>query len=331
MDLITLRRSAAELVAAAVFELLPDVELLGGGDTPTGFLCDLYFPHPIQPDTLNLIEERMRQIVREARPMRTLEMAAFSAHEFLKKEGHSRRAEELEGEEGLVELVEIGPFHNLSQGPHVKNSAELGAFKLDSIQKLDDSEVRITGCIYPSKQELKQFLKKLQTYTDPKDLGELTGLWREVAGDRVWLEKGLRLKKSLIDFLRKKILVGAIEVSGGHHDQIAQKMGVLRVGEVLDDEVQLSSFPREPESEINSLLQLVEKTLIILGFNYSLNRAGSSAFEVEDGLGRKWAVATVLASGKKGILIRLPIERNLSLLLERYSDPKQLMERLERL
>ncbi len=330
MDLTSLRRSAAELVAAAAFELFPGVELLGGGDAPTGFLCDLHFPHPLQPNTLTLIEERMRQIVREARPMRTLEMAAFSASEFLKKEGHHKRAEELEGEKGLVELVEIGSFHNLSQGPHVKNSAELGAFKLDRIERLDDSEIRLTGCVYPSKQELKLFLKKLQTYMDPETLGELVGLWREVEGTRVWLEKGLRLKQCWINFLKRKILIGALEVAGGHHDLIAQKMGVLRVGEVLDDEVQLSSFPREPESELNSLLQLVEKTLIMLGFNCNLNRAGSIEFEVEDGLGRKWAAATANKT-KKGLVLRVSIERNLFLLLERYSDPKQLMERLEQL
>jgi hypothetical protein len=338
MDLICLRRSAAELAAAAVFELYPNVELLGGADTPTGFLCDLHFPHPVHPDTLKLIEEKMRQIVREARPVKTLEMHIVSAKEFLKKEGHLRRIEELEEEEGeLVELIQIGSFHNLSPGPHVKNSAELGAFKMDPIEILGDSEIRLTGYVYPSKQELKDFLKRLQTYVDPIDLGEWVGLWKEIKGTRVWLDKGIALRKTLLSFLKKKLWVGAIEVSGGHHEIIAQKMGVLRVGEIEEEDLILNSFPKEPTSELNSLLQLVEKTLIILGFKFAWNRAAlitpstPAIFEVEDGLGRKWPVVTVEADGKKAISVRVPIEINLSLLLERYSDPKQLMERLEQL
>ena len=73
-------------------------------------------------------------------------------------------------------MIEIGPFHDLSPGPHLKNTAELAAFKI-SLETLPDQVFRITGWCHESKEELKHFLKKLDQYIDPQQLGEQMGLW----------------------------------------------------------------------------------------------------------------------------------------------------------
>ncbi len=70
----------------------------------------------------------MRQIVREKRPIETVEMVPFSARELFKSQGRMSQADELEEIEGLVELVQIGAFTNISPGPHLNKYRRIGRF-----------------------------------------------------------------------------------------------------------------------------------------------------------------------------------------------------------
>lgn len=308
-----LRRTAAEIAAAAVYELYPDVELWGGGDTSTGFFYDFFSSNPVQEP---IIEEKMRQIVREKRPIRTLEMVAFSAGELLKKEGHIVRAEALE--EGLVDLIQIGSFHDLCPGPHLKNTAELAAFKIE-MESLPEGGTRIVGHCHTSKDELKQFLKKLGSYTDHPLRGEKLGLWK----GPIWLPLGLKMRQKLIDFLRREWFDGALEISGpddGDRLAMHRSLGKEKVAEVYGTGIQVSFFGK-PEQEVISSLQSIGKTLTILGFDHSSVPVGrGSDFVVEDELGRKWPVVQVKKVSRKGtvdVYFTVDIERVLALLLEK--------------
>ena len=66
-----------------------------------GFVYEFQAEFPLPPESERLIEEKMRQIIREQREIRILEMVPFSARELLLKEGHFIRAEQLSGD-GLV-------------------------------------------------------------------------------------------------------------------------------------------------------------------------------------------------------------------------------------
>lgn len=312
-----MRRTAAEIAAAAVYEIYPNVELWGGGITSTGFFYDFYFPHPIHA---HLIEERMRQIVKEKRPIRTLEMVAFSAGELLKKEGHTARAEELE--EGLVEIIQIGSFHDLSPGPHLKNTAELAAFKI-SVEALPEKGMRVVGCCHTSKDELKQFLKKVDNYTEPQLRGEKMGLWK----GEIWLPQGLKRRQQLIHFLKEQWFDGALEISGpleGDRSAMHRSLGKPKVAEVLPREkgIQVSFFGK-PEQEVISSLQSIGKTLTILGFDHSTESLGRGTdFLVEDELGRKWPVVQVKRISRNGspavdFYFIAEVEQILALLLEK--------------
>jgi hypothetical protein len=304
MEPSVLRRTAAEIAAAALVEVYPNVTLLGGGETPLGFAYEFECPHPVQ---LNVLEERMRQIVREKRPIRTLEMVAFSASELLKKEGHCGR----EVGEGLVEVIQIGSFHDLSEGPHLKNTAELAAFKIEL------EEGRIVGWCASSKEELKKFLKKLSQYTEPEKIGEKMGLWK---GD-VWLVKGIEFREKLIRFLKKEWFSQVVEVSsppGGDPLEFHRKLGKGKVGEVWADPergqwVLQISFFKPGKEEMISCLQSIGKTLTILGFEPT---SLSTGFEVEDELGRKWPLVQV-KKGKGDQVVVVEIEKIISLLLEK--------------
>ncbi len=306
-ELEVLRRTAAEIAAAAVYELYPNVELLGGFATDTGFLYEFVFPHPIHQ---HLIEEKMRQIVREKRPIRTLEMVPFSASELLRAQGDRDRAESI-GMEGLVEVVRIGSFHDLSPGPHLKNTAELHAFKI-KLESLGEKRMRLTGWCHRSKEELKQFLKQLDRYIEPYQMGESMGLWKE----DVWLAAGLKLKEKLIQFLRKEWFEGAHEISGPpsddpfelHRKQKQPKVAEIWSGGHRKTHIQVSFF-----MEMKSCLHLIAKTLTILGFDHALSPAG---FTVVDGLERNQVLVRVEKRGNDETIIAY-VERILELMLEK--------------
>lgn len=300
MDLLALRRTAAEIAAAAVYELYPDVHLLGGGDTPTGFFYEFYFPHPIH---VHIIEEKIKQIVREKRPIRTLDMVAFSAAELLKSQGHLTRSEELSMVEGLVELIQIGNFHDLCPGPHLKNTAELAAFKIVA-EPLPENGMRINGWCEKSKIELKQFLKRLDEYNEPDRLGEQMGLWK----GEIWLPPGLKMRRELIQFLKKMWFAGATEVSGpetADRMELHRSLGLPKVAEIWTSGVQEThmqiSFFGQAEGEFISLLQLIGKTLTILGFDHSIVPIGRETdYLVVDGLGRSHPLVHVKRVSRKG-------------------------------
>jgi len=286
MDLSILRRTAAEITAAAVFELFPDIELWGGDETPTGFFYDFYFPHPVNPDTLPLIEEKIRQIIRERREIRTLEMVSFSAKELLKAKGNGRFEELDIQEKGLIELIQIGAFHDLCAGPHLKNTAEAAAIKLLAIEPLEEKGIRITGSAHISKQALKDFLKKVKEYEEhrPSKVGEKMGLWKMLSDkEKVYLPKGIEVRRRVLEVLKKQFFKGATEVSfEGRGERISKHLEIAKpdtcLAEVWISEVdgreelkiQISSFRGERDSlreDLNSCLQSIGKTLIILGFH----------------------------------------------------------------
>ncbi len=319
MELARLRRTAAEIAAAAVYELYPDVELLGGEETSTGFFYDFTVPHPIQ---IEVVEERMRQIVREKRPIRTLEMVSFSAAELLKKEGRLARIEELG--EGLVQLIQIGTFYDLSSGPHLKNTAELAAFKI-SLEPLSKKRFRINGWCHSSKDELKHYLKKLAHYHEPQLIGEERGLWK----GKVWLSEGLRLRQKLINFLKKEWFENAFEVAGTEESErtaFHKALGRPKVAEISLAEMKLQvSFFQKTEEEWISFLHSIAKTLTILGFDHSIQthlNGQEIEYVIEDGIDRSHSVVLMKKiSGKKSLskdyMLAADIEKIFHLLLEK--------------
>ncbi len=308
MNLSALRRTAAEILAAAVFETFPQIELLGGGEDSVGFFYDFYFPHPTHPELLVSIEEKMRQIIREMRPVKTLEMVPFSAKELLKKEGHLHRLEDWEEWEGLVELIQIHSFTDLCPGPHLKNTAEAGAFKLLTIESLGDGQIRIEGVAHFSKKDLKELLKKLHTYAERKHqkIGEERGLWALLDEALIWRKKGLVVKEQLIQFLKERLFAGSEEVScppemeiaAGHLAlartlgrwpvQVAEvgrgeggsgECGLLDSSEETQIQIHFYSNSKQIEKGEISLLQSIRETFTILGFDYRLRLSGRKRTE----------------------------------------------------
>jgi hypothetical protein len=297
LNLLALNHTAAEIAAAAFSETFPGVELLGGRRTSVGFSFDFRCNTPLPSEVEILLEERMRQIIREDRRVRVLEMVPFSARELLLKEGHLARAEAATEAEGLVEIVQIGSYHNLGPGPHLSSTSQMGAFKLWPLEKQGEL-IRLSGCVFPSKDELKQFLKKLREYPSisHERLGLKKSLWRPLDGQLVWLPAGLQLRDGIVETIRAHLFQGALEVSlscPSYRKESHAKIA-LDVAEIWTEatppwdpevglfagigglQIQRSSYAQKGNWReiVISSLQLTEETVNILGFKQSCRLGG---------------------------------------------------------
>ncbi len=330
----TLRCTAAALAAAALFEVLPGSHLLGGGPTPTGFFYQVNSLISPVPETLQMLEERMRQIVRERRPLRALEMVAASAQGLFSKQGHLAALEALQecSSKELLSVIQIGEFYDLLEGPFCSSLQELAAFKLLSLEKVGDQEYRLEGCVAPSKDELKALLRRRAKYAEENHrmLGEELGLWE---GNFVWRKRGLRVKRALLAHLTQRCIGEEIALSDAqqpihftHWSYSDRTVALSEDSGLLAEECQ-STIEQKIESgsraDANSLLQTAHELLTMLGFHPEV-REGQLL--VEDGLGRLHEAATVVVS-QGAVKATMGLERILALLLERSAGnlPKWLI------
>lgn len=246
-------------------------------------------------------------------------MVPFSASELLLSQNQPSRADVLPDED-LVQMVQIGTFHNFSPGAHLKNAAELAAFKIKA-EPLPEKRMRITGWCHRSKDELKQYLKQLDNYIEPSRIGEMHGFWK---GD-VWYAPGLKAREKLIQFLKQHLFEGAFEIAcpaGVDSFAVHKQQKRPKVAEVVSGEktqIRISFFGLSDE-EKKSSLQLIGKTLIILGFDHSIS---SSGFFTLDGIGRSCLLAAVDQRGNDlqitahvETILEQMLEKNLMVVLE---------------
>ncbi len=293
MNLQKIRRTAAEILAAAVYETFPEVKLLGGSQTHSGFYYDFYFPHEIHPELHLQIEEKMRQIVREKREIRDLEMVGVSAKAFLKSRGHFERAKQVDGNH-LFPILQMGSFADLSSGAHLKNTAELNYFKLFPPILLEGKAIRLMGSAFDEKEKLKEFLKKWNHYSKKRHEkeGETRHFWLEAQEGMVWLPEGLKALRNLLEVFKGNLPPGSCEVRTPLGIDLAQMhknlLADLRMETIFEirseekvfegvEEVGLLDPCERSElwiatslKNVISSLQSIGKTLTILGFSYGI-------------------------------------------------------------
>ena len=376
----TIRRTAVAVAAAAISEIMPGSELLGGGETSTGFFYQFFYSHPLPPEINKMLEERMRQLIREDRPIREMDMVACSAAELFRKEGHSAAVNTLEDAEPkeLVSVLKLGNFYDLQSGPFCPSIREIGAFKITGWKFLGDGEYRIEGCAYRSKEELKLFLRKLSKYEDQNHIarGSQLQYWQNSSDGLLWLPLGLKARREVIKKIVDVLCASSKEVRGtekavsryemqGSIWQLVERVadpegdcGLLEEGCQSYVEQTIYCSEQDLKDRLSSLLQLIHKTLIILGFPSSiglrgrrlggkglklleqaLSAAGLQAnfkaderdalrleWTVEDGLGRHHPVMELRLEPR--LAWKASIERILALLLEQ-TEPKSRTFELE--
>lgn len=206
--------STSHIMAQAVQELFPGVKLAIGPPIEDGFYYDFDVSKPFEPDDLERIEKKMDEIVRQNHPFVRKEISKTEALELFKQKGESYKVEilsELEVDE--VTLYQNNDFVDLCRGPHVPATGIIKSFKLLKVagaywrgSEKNPMLQRIYGISFPSKNELDEYLKRMEEMKkrDHRVLGkelELFSITDEVGpGLVLWHPKGAQIRRIIEDF-----------------------------------------------------------------------------------------------------------------------------------
>ncbi len=254
-----LRHDAAHVMAEAVKELWPEVQVTIGPAIEDGFYYDFARETPFTPEDLERIEERMRAIVDRDEPVVREVWDRDAAIAFFREAGEAYKAEIIagipEGEE--ITLYRQGAFIDLCRGPHLPSTGRLGkAFKLTKLAgaywRGDASREqlqRIYGTAWADEKQLKAYLHRLEEAErrDHRRLGREMGLFHlqeEAAGSVFWHDKGWRLYRICQDYVRMRLeRAGYIEVNtpqlvdrslwekSGHWEKFREHMFTTETGD----------------------------------------------------------------------------------------------------
>ena len=166
-----MRHTLSHVLAAAVKELYPTTTFGVGPTVENGFYYDMDFGgKKISEGDLEKIEKKMGEIVGKKLEMKRRVVSRKEALEWAKKNGQKYKKELIEelpeGEEiSFYDLGEV--FEDLCRGPHVKNTSEIGAFKLTKVAgaywKGDEKRemlTRIYGVAFATQKELDEYLAR---------------------------------------------------------------------------------------------------------------------------------------------------------------------------
>ena len=166
-----MRHTLSHVMAAAIRELYQDVKFGIGPAIETGFYYDIDFGTTKVTETdLTRIEKKMREIIKKKLPMTYRETSREEALEWAKDNKQDLKVElinELPKDE-KISFYDLGDiFTDLCKGPHVENTSEVGAFKLEKVAgaywRGDEKRqmlTRIYGLAFETKEELEEYEKK---------------------------------------------------------------------------------------------------------------------------------------------------------------------------
>ncbi|MDH5188180.1 MAG: threonine--tRNA ligase [Rhodospirillaceae bacterium] len=227
LDLI--RHDAAHIMAEAVQELYPDVQVTIGPSIENGFYYDFARSDPFTPDDLVVIEKRMHEIVKRDEKIVRSVRPRDEAIEFFKDKGEHYKAQLIEsipaGED--VSLYSQGDFIDLCRGPHLPSTGRLGkAFKLTKLagaywrgDSKNEMLQRIYGTAWANEKQLSEYLHMVEEAEkrDHRRLGremELFHLQEEAQGSVFWHPKGWTMYRILQNYIRTKLEnTGYVEVN----------------------------------------------------------------------------------------------------------------------
>jgi threonyl-tRNA synthetase len=225
-----LRHDAAHVMAEAVKELYPETQVTFGPATETGFYYDFARATPFTPEDLEMIEARMREIVRRDEKITREIWDRDAAIALFRALGEAYKAEYIgeipEDEE--ISLYRQGDFVDLCAGPHLPSTGYLGqGFKLMNVagaywrgDPRNAQLQRVYGTAWASQKDLDQYLFQLEEAErrDHRRLGrelDLFHIGEEAVGSVFWHPKGWTLFRTIENYIRMRLdAAGYFEVKG---------------------------------------------------------------------------------------------------------------------
>lgn len=241
-NLHAMRHSLAHIAAAAVKQLWPEAKFGVGPVVENGFYYDIDLgTQTISEDDFPNIEKQMQKIIAQHQTFEHFTMPIDQAitwaqenHQPYKEEllndlkrSGTTVAKDLDADElGTIAVGEAavdevsfyknGDFTDLCRGPHVGNTAEVGAFKLMRVagaywrgKETNPQMQRLYGVAFTTQDELAQYLERLEQakLRDHRVLGEQLKIF--IISDEVgkglplMMPRGATLKNLLSRYMRQ--------------------------------------------------------------------------------------------------------------------------------
>ncbi|MBQ7040493.1 threonine--tRNA ligase, partial [Candidatus Saccharibacteria bacterium] len=173
-DVFKMRHTLSHVLAAAVLEMYPEAKLGIGPAIDDGFYYDIDFGgKSVTEADLPKIEKKMRGIIKRGFEMKTRELTRKEALDWAATAGQKYKVELIEelpaGEKITFYDMTLKDgkvlFEDLCKGPHVKKSAEIGAFRLTKVagaywrgDEKREMLTRIYGVAFETEKELDDYL-----------------------------------------------------------------------------------------------------------------------------------------------------------------------------
>ena len=231
-----LRHSTAHVLAQAVQKLNPDARLGIGPPIVDGFYYDFDVAEPFTPESLKALEKEMERIIRAGQRFVRRVVSDAEAVSELAAEPNKLELISLKSSENLAEgAAEVGSgelsiydnvdpqsgevvWKDLCRGPHLPNTRMIGnGFSLTRLaaaywrgNEANKQLQRIYGTAWPSKDELKAHLERLEEASkrDHRRLGaelDLFSFPEEIgSGLAVFHPKGGIIRKTMEDYSRQQ-------------------------------------------------------------------------------------------------------------------------------
>ena len=229
-----LRHSTAHVLAQAVQKINPDARLGIGPPITAGFYYDFDVAEPFTPESLKALEKEMDRIIRSGQRFVRRVVSDSEAAKELSSEPNKLELISLKSSENLAEgAAEVGSgeltiydnvdpqsgevvWKDLCRGPHLPNTRMIGnGYALTRLaaaywrgNEANKQLQRIYGTAWPSKDELKAHLERLEEAAkrDHRRLGaelDLFSFPEEIgSGLAVFHPKGGIIRKTMEDYSR---------------------------------------------------------------------------------------------------------------------------------
>ncbi|WP_296762377.1 threonine--tRNA ligase [Sediminimonas sp.] len=254
------RHDLAHIMARAVQEMWPDVQVTIGPVIENGWYYDFDRREPFTPEDLGAIEKRMREIIAARDPVTTEVWSRERAIAHYQSTGEPYKVELVEAipEDQALRMYWHGPWQDLCRGPHLQHTGQVpaDAFKLMSVAgaywRGDSSRAmlqRIYGVAFLNRNDLKAHLTMLEEAAkrDHRKLGremDLFHMQEEAPGQIFWHPNGWSIYTTLQDYMRRQQNKGGyVEVNtpqvvdrklweaSGHWEKYQDHMFIVEVDE----------------------------------------------------------------------------------------------------
>jgi len=277
-----IRHDLAHIMARAVQEIWPEVNVTIGPVIDKGWYYDFDRAEPFTPEDLGAIEKKMKEIINARDPVTTevWDRARAIAHYEANNEPYKVELVNTIPSNEPLRMYWHGDWQDLCRGPHLQHTGQVpgDSWKLMSVAgaywRGDSSRQmlqRIYGVAFQSREDLKSYLHFLEEAErrDHRKLGremDLFHMQEEAPGQVFWHPDGWTIYTTLQDYMRRKQRAGGYREintpqvvdrklweASGHWDKYQHHMFVVEVDESRDGEDDDASVRNTDQTRINAL------------------------------------------------------------------------------